>query len=246
MVIEPGSSTLYQGILNINPAIQPKKLGAVWYTALPPAGEIPKLVVIHFHGGTYVLGGARQIESGWGPEVLSKAMDCPVLQPQYRLSGQKHSSFPAAIQDGITAYSYVLKTLKILLENVVLSGDSAGGNLILTLLRYLSELSNDGKIELPLPRAAILWSPWLDLSVNSHGTSLQPNYKTDYIPESLVSWGTKSHIPKDMLATHPYITPLGNEYSTKVPIFFANWNGRNYIRGLLEICECDEGEGEQN
>lgn len=96
MLIEPRVSSLYQGFINSNPAIQPTTIGGVWYTAPPPTQEIPKLVVIHFHGGAYV---TRQMESGWGPEVLSKAMNCPVLQPQYRLSAEENSSFPAAVQD---------------------------------------------------------------------------------------------------------------------------------------------------
>lgn len=101
----------------------------------------------------------------------------------------------------------------------MLSGDSAGGNLVLTILRYLSEISDDGKLKLPFPRAALLWSPWLNLAVESDQISLQPNFKTDYIPESLVSWGVKRYVPKDMSAAHPYISPLGNEYKNEVPIF---------------------------
>lgn len=154
VVIHPACTypSPYRGIIDSNPAIRPVTIGSVWFTSPPPAGETPKMVVIHFHGGTYVLDGARQMESGWGPEVLSKYMGCPVLQVQYRLSIEENSCFPAAIQDGITAYAYVLNNLEVKPENVVLSGESAGGNLVLAILRYLSE---DGEGALPLPRAAL-------------------------------------------------------------------------------------------
>jgi hypothetical protein len=109
----------------------------------------------------FVLGGARPLEGGWGPELLSHRMACPVLTPQYCLAVEDHASFPATLQDAITAYAHVVHVLGVSTEHVVLSGDSAGGNLALALLRYLHE---DARPALALPRAALLWSPWLDLA----------------------------------------------------------------------------------
>ncbi|CAD6440052.1 cae8f845-da4f-4bbd-acbc-62b3a0bd3cf4 [Sclerotinia trifoliorum] len=170
VIIDPPSITttttspaLYCGIIDSNPAIRPIPIGAVWFTSPPPLGETPKIVVIHFHGGAYVLGGARQMESGWRPEVLSKRIGY-VLQVQYRLAIEPNSCFPAAIQDGLTAYNYVVNTLGLKPENNVLSGESAGGNLVLAMLRYLS---TDGKNALPFPRAGLCWTPWLDMTTDT-------------------------------------------------------------------------------
>ncbi|KAI9742339.1 MAG: hypothetical protein M1818_003872 [Claussenomyces sp. TS43310] len=218
VVIAPPSTgdSPYRGIANSDPAIRPGVVGGVWYTAPPPPGDPPELVVIHFHGGAYVLGGVRPMESGWGPEVLSKHMGCPVLQPQYRLANEENSSFPAALQDAITAYVYVLKTLKVRPENVVLSGDSAGANLAVALLRYLHE---EGKKVLPLPRAALLWGPWLDLRVEPAKVDSHPSISTDYLFGSLLEWGARSLTPAGWSSGHPYISPLGNEFHSRVPIF---------------------------
>ncbi|PQE32438.1 alpha beta hydrolase fold-3 domain containing protein [Rutstroemia sp. NJR-2017a WRK4] len=174
------------------------------------------MVVIHFHGGAYVLGGARQMESGWGPEVLSKRMGCPVLQVQYRLAIEPNSCFPAAVQDGITAYNYVLKTLGVKPENFVLSGESAGGNLVLAMLRYLSTYC---KGILPLPRAGLCWSPWLDMTVDTKALDKHPSVTTDYVFGSLIAWAKRCYIPTDLSPGHPYLSPLGNEFDCPVPIF---------------------------
>lgn len=58
-----------------------------------------------------------------------------VLHVSYRLAGAQ-SPFPAAVQDVLSCYSYVLD-LGVPLENITVVGDSAGGNLAIALLRYL-------------------------------------------------------------------------------------------------------------
>jgi acetyl esterase/lipase len=61
------------------------------------------------------------------------------------------------LQDAITAYVYVLESLYKRPEQFVMSGNSAGGNLALAVLRYLHISASP--TSLPLPRAVLLWSP---------------------------------------------------------------------------------------
>ncbi|BCS00925.1 uncharacterized protein AKAW2_51266A [Aspergillus luchuensis] len=84
------------------------------------------------------------------------------MLPQYRLSMEENASFPAALKDGITACVYILENLGLEPQNIILSGDLAGGNLVLSMIRYLVEEKKNGTEALPLPAAALLWSPWLD------------------------------------------------------------------------------------
>lgn len=196
------------------------------------------MVVIHFHGGAYVLGGARTLESGWGPKILSKHMGCPILQVQYRLAIEKNSCFPAAIQDGITVYNYVLNTLGVSPENIVLSGDSARGNLVLAMLRYLSE---DGKGALPLPRAALCWSPWLNMAADMLALDQEPSIKTDVFG-SLLAWGVESYVPADLSSNHPYFSPLENEFYSPVPILRTNGYDRSILSRSFTICRKDKKE----
>ena len=60
--------------------------------------------------------------------------------PQYRLaSGPTRARFPAALQDAWSAYLHLVREMGVAPGRVVLSGDSAGANLVLGLLRYVAE-----------------------------------------------------------------------------------------------------------
>lgn len=211
--MEPAESSAYRDILD-DTAVRPAKIGGMWYPKLySPADDAKKLVVLHFHGGGYVFGGCRPKEGGWGPDLLAKRVSGLTLCPQYRLAVDLKTGFPAAIQDGLTAYQYLLSE-GIVPSNIVLSGDSAGGNLAMNLMRYLVE--HEGVM--PLPRAVLLWSPWLDLAINFAKLEQNPRYKTDYIPSSFARWATRAYLG-DLPANHPYVSPCGNEFASPVPIF---------------------------
>ena len=110
-----------------------------------------QLTVIHFHGGGYCLGSARQARS-WAAH-LSAQTGCRVVLPEYRLAPEH--PYPAALEDARA----VLKTLSGEAEpgSVVVSGDSAGGGLALALVLRLRDEAQE------LPAGCILLSPWLDL-----------------------------------------------------------------------------------
>jgi acetyl esterase/lipase len=78
-------------------------------------------------------------------------------------------SFPAAIQDALSAHLYLISS-GVDARDIVLSGDSADANIVLVLLRYLNSkeaknalLPIDSK-QVTTPGGAILWSPWFDIA----------------------------------------------------------------------------------
>jgi len=107
--------------------------------------------VIHFHGGGYCLGSAREARS-WAAH-LSAQTGCRVVLPEYRLAPE--DPYPAALEDAravMTALSGEAEP-----GSVVVSGDSAGGGLALALVLSMREAGHE------LPAGCILLSPWLDL-----------------------------------------------------------------------------------
>lgn len=213
ITMEPAEPSAYRDILH-DAEVRPARIGGMWYPKLySPAEDAKKLIILHFHGGGYVLGGCRPKEGGWGPDLLAKRVSGFTLCPQYRLATDAKTRFPAAIQDGLTAYRYLLSR-GISASDIVLSGDSAGGNLAMNLMRYLVEQ----KGVMQPPRAVLLWSPWLDLTINSATLEKNPHFKTDYIPSSFARWATRAYLG-DVPASHPYVSPCGNEFPTPVPVF---------------------------
>ena len=127
--------------------------------------------------------------------------------------------FPAALLDALAGYLYLLK-LGFLEENIILVGDSAGGNLILALIRYL--LSNkEQQPELPkIPGSIVLLSPWTDLTQQFNQnpapqSSLTLNDERDWLPPinseiaslpaRLLLGGRPEHV--ELAYRNPYISP---------------------------------------
>ncbi|MCP3944345.1 MAG: alpha/beta hydrolase [Desulfobacteraceae bacterium] len=141
------------------------KINAEWQR--PESGEKNR-VCLFLHGGGWILG------SSYDHRLLSvsiaKSAGIPVLSIDYRLAPEH--PFPASLEDCITAY---LKLLSMGYEpgNIVIAGDSAGGNLALATLIKL----RDDKI--PLPAAGIVMSPATDFTFSD--SSFFTNGKTDPI-----------------------------------------------------------------
>ncbi len=117
----------------------------------PPDAETER-VVLYLHGGFYILGSPKSHRDLVAR--LSSAAGVRSLLIDYRLAPEH--VFPAALDDALTAYRWLLaRGTKP--EHIVLAGDSAGGGLTLALLQTVRDQ------HLPMPAGAVLLSPWTDL-----------------------------------------------------------------------------------
>ena len=112
---------------------------------------------------------------------------------EYRLARHgdyEHGSYPAALLDAFVAYVYLIRTCGFRPENIILSGDSSGGNLALALCRYLRDEGVEN-----VPGSLLLLSPWCDVSRSHSGPLPAPNpfsttvlnNQSDVITASLLS-----------------------------------------------------------
>lgn len=227
VTMEPAPADLYTGI-TVDDKIQPATIGGTWFPALyqyNPTNSQDKHVVLHFHGGSYIIGDGRTSSCKYlANSVLENTPTSHVFSIQYRLARNRNSRFPAQLQDAITAYSYLIHTLHIPATRIVLSGDSAGGHLALALLRYISDY--DDETVLPPPTCCWLFSPWCDVpgSLNKRLWDSIPNVKTDYIPPSFAAWGAK-HVIGDMEITReiePYLAPVWHPFVLPSPVLIIS------------------------
>ncbi|CAK8999985.1 unnamed protein product [Durusdinium trenchii] len=86
--------------------------------------------------------------------------------------------FPVPKNDILEVYKSIQK--QGFADAVFLGGDSAGGNLVLSVAKELAESESDS-VETPLPEGLILLSPWVDLS-DTTGDSWHQYADVDYIP----------------------------------------------------------------
>jgi acetyl esterase/lipase len=122
---------------------------AEWVTA-PNSGD--DTVVLYLHGGGYVIGSIVTHRDLAGR--IARAARARVLLIDYRLAPEH--PFPAAVDDAVTAYSWLLQQ-GVAPGNIALSGDSAGGGLAVATLLAIRDRG------LPRPAAAACISPWVDL-----------------------------------------------------------------------------------
>lgn len=123
-------------------------------------------VVILLHGGGYCLGSRNS--SRYLAAMISEATMARVLVPEYRLAPEH--PFPAALNDVLAVWEWALDQ-GLQSTHMCIAGESAGGGLAVSTMLELR------KYEIPLPRCAVLLSPWIDLECP--GDSMKTNAAKD-------------------------------------------------------------------
>lgn len=114
------------------------------------------LVLLQFHGGGYT----GTMHDKWRVSAIlqaslihAKAAYCV----NYRLAPTY--VYPAALEDALAVYDYILKQ-GTNAKDIILIGDSAGGNLAIETAIFLRDH------DIGLPRVLLLQSPWVDLGTS--------------------------------------------------------------------------------
>ena len=154
-------------------------------------------VYLHAHGGGYYRGSARVDAAICSHLCEMTGIGC--LSVNYRRPPDE-GVFPAAVDDMYSVWRWLTDPAGggVSPADVVVGGTSAGGGLCLALLLRL----RDEQAE--LPTAAILVSPWTDLTQSgaSFGTNAEHGPKADYLRH----WAQVYLDGAD--ARHPHASPL--------------------------------------
>ncbi|MEM3594045.1 MAG: alpha/beta hydrolase [Candidatus Jordarchaeaceae archaeon] len=146
---------------------EPVNAGGVPAEWITTPGVINQHVILYLHGGGYVSGSIRTHRDL--AARISRVSNSRVLIIDYRLAPE--NPFPAAVEDAVAAYRWLIFTERIIPNNLIIAGDSAGGGLTIATLVWLRDE------EVALPAAAICLSPWLDLACT--GESMKSKAKSD-------------------------------------------------------------------
>ncbi len=123
--------------------------------------------VLYLHGGGFTFyiktHQALIAQVALAAQARTFALDYPLIPEE---------SFPAQLDAAVAAYAWLLES-GVRPEQLVIAGDSAGGNLSITLLLALKARG------LPLPALAVCLCPWTDLS--NPGESMRTNAANDWI-----------------------------------------------------------------
>lgn len=165
-------------------------------------------VVLQLHGGGYI-GPMKNIYRHFAVRYSRLSMGGDVLTIDYRVAPEH--PYPAALEDAVTAYRWLLDEKNYRPEQIVVAGDSAGGGLALALCLYLRDHN------MPLPAGIIAMSPWTDLTLS--GESYQSNYESDPLfGNSTDNMLYNSAYIGDSDPTNPYISPVFGDFSGFPPV----------------------------
>jgi acetyl esterase/lipase len=164
-----------------------------WVTA--PDAQ-PDRVVLFFHGGGYNIGTLQSYRNFTGH--LARATRARLLAVGYRLAPE--NPFPAALDDGVTSYRWLLRQ-GVPANRIVVAGDSAGGGLALATVIALREAAD------PPPAAVVTISPSTDLA--KEGVSVRERAHLDPIVNYDSSLAhARRYVGPDGDLKHPLASPL--------------------------------------
>lgn len=168
--------------------------------------HMKKYVILYCHGGGYSTGSRKYARTLTTKLASSTFMD--VLCFDYRLAPEH--PYPAALEDAMKAWDYLM-LLGYGAREVIVAGDSAGGNLALTLVLQLKSQQR------LLPRGLVLMSPWTDLTSSGESfqkrAELDPVLNAEYIDRMKLAYAA-GHDLRD-----PLISPLWGDHREFPPAY---------------------------
>lgn len=162
--------------------------------------HMKKYVILYCHGGGFSTG-----SSLYGRTLttkLAKSTSMDVLSFDYRLAPEY--PYPAAVEDALKAWDYLM-LMGYGARDVIVAGDSAGGNLALVLVH---QLKKQGRL---LPRGLVLLSPWTDLTSSGESftekAAIDPVLDEEYIRNIIEAYACNEDL------TSQFISPLFGDFT---------------------------------
>lgn len=150
-------------------------------------------VILYLHGGGYVWGSLkshRHLVSELGRAAMMRT-----LALDYRRAPE--FPFPHALEDAVSGYSFLLDS-GFKPHQIAVAGDSAGAGLAVALLVRMKELG------MRQPACALLFSPWVDMTVTAD--SYSRNAKRDPV----LNCEIMQFLAEQYLGRLPRETPLAS------------------------------------
>jgi len=206
-----------------------KKGSSIEVASAPLPGE---KVIYSLHGGAYIRLSAHPTDPTAGiARGLLKHVDpvTRVFAIEYRLASSTPFPvaypFPTQLIDALAGYNYLVNVVGVKPDDIVVVGDSAGGNLAHALVRYLTDYQGTSEVNLPGPPGALLLlSPWVNIGT-THETLPNGSAKRFFSSDYIISAGGRADYAKtsflgphgfDAAETNRYISPASLSPDLKV------------------------------
>jgi len=211
---------------------------ARWIEIAGPAGPLKLRAVapeksrgayVHIHGGGHVLGAADQQDRLL--EHIADSTGLTALSVEYRLAPEH--PFPEPLDDCVAVYRALLEQ-GIAPRDMVIAGDSAGGNLTMTTLIAARDAG------LPRPAAAVCLSPATDLRL--HDEEKWTTVPDDLLHPRAIKMFRESYIgsgdPED-----PLMSPVLADLRGLPPLFLLAAEPEGLCEDVVRLARAAEQQG---
>jgi epsilon-lactone hydrolase len=192
--------------------------------SIAPGSDASK-VLLFFHGGGYCSGSIKShrrmvTEAG-------RAMGVRTLAIDYRRAPEH--PYPAQHEDALTAWRF-LRRQGIAAGHIAVGGDSAGGNLSLSLVYRLRAAGEQ------LPACAWLVSPWTDLTM-SGATLVSKDAVDPLINKAYLEELADAYAPPPLDRRDPLISPLFGDLSGFPPVLIQVGSDETLMSDATRLAE---------
>jgi len=195
-------------------------------TWLIPNDSDSAITMLYLHGGGYSFY-PKSAYRNLGAAIATSAK-CRVFAMDYRLSPEHR--FPAQLTDASNAYRWLLRQ-GVNPEQLVVIGDSAGGNLTLALILSLRDL------KIPLPALAIGISPATDF-----GGEAPADSELEWITSRMaVQWADWFCSAEERL--NPLVSPVNADLRGLPPIYIQAGGAEILLPGIQMFVKCAKEQG---
>jgi acetyl esterase/lipase len=191
----------------------------------------PDRVILYLHGGGYVMGSIdthRELVAR-----LSKAAQARGLALDYRLAPE--NPFPAAVDDAITAYRWLLAQ-GYKPGRIVVAGDSAGGGLTVSTLLAVRDLGA------PAPAAGVCISPWVDFE--AEGASMTSRAAQDpLVSREMIINLARMYVGENGSLREPLAAPINAVLNGLPPLFIQVGDAETLLDDSTRLADRAEEAG---
>lgn len=191
--------------LPVDVRVTPGELGGIPVIFVDIEGASPRGTIFHLHGGGFALGSARG-SVGLASNIARKT-GMRAVSIDYRLAPE--APYPAALHDVAAAYRALLEEVENS-RSVIVSGESAGGNLA---VEFLLVGMHDA---LPMPAAVVLFSPMTDLTVSGDSFTTKADVDPSVSAEAIRT--RVGDYLSDTATTDPLVSPIFADLSGLPPL----------------------------
>jgi salicylate hydroxylase len=207
--------------------VKEAKVRGIWVS---PAGSKKTPVIMHIHGGGYVLGSAKTaVEYA---ERLAECVSGRTFALDYRLAPEY--PFPAAVDDAVSGFEWLLRQ-GIPASEIFISGESSGGGLAIATVLALK-----GR-QLPLPAGVIAVCPMTDLTISGESIRRFEGQDPAAHRNGLTFFAGayfQGHDPTDPLAS-----PLYGDFSGFPPLLVYSVEGEVLLNDATRVAKRAEEAG---